>query len=230
MPVYVSYQTVELVLTIAMGPSQNVTGLFILPGLLDIPFRYSIQRIRDGGNYCTRSVTVTQTPSAPTSSNPTSDPPICFTSLISFKRDEPSPYSHQAQVDLSKKYIDALWGKSPADHPVAPSADSSAFPITDAKDNFPGLDIRKVNMTPYNSNQPPDAPPKDPIDYRQLQYYQVSGRIPREDVNLHACAHLYASDRNSMFLVTNALGIGNGFGRMASLSHTVVFHVGAERW
>jgi hypothetical protein len=31
-----------------------------------------------------------------------------------------------------------------------------------------------------------------------------------------------------MFLVTNALGIGDGFGRMASLSHTVVLHVGAE--
>ena len=31
-----------------------------------------------------------------------------------------------------------------------------------------------------------------------------------------------------MFLITRALDIGDGFGRMASLSHTVVFHVGAE--
>lgn len=31
-----------------------------------------------------------------------------------------------------------------------------------------------------------------------------------------------------MFLVTRALGIGDGFGRMASLSHSVVLHVGGE--
>lgn len=85
-----------------------------------------------------------------------------------------------------------------------------------------------MNMTPYNSNQPPHGLARETIDYRQLQYYRVIGNIPREDVNLHACAHLYASDRNSMFLVTNALGIGDGFGRMASLSHTVILHVGAE--
>lgn len=83
-------------------------------------------------------------------------------------------------------------------------------------------------MTPYNGHSSPDGSSGNPSNYRQLQYYHVIGHIAREDVNLHACAHLYASDRNSMFLVTRALGIGDEFGRMASLSHTVVLHVGAE--
>lgn len=205
-----------------------------MPGLLDVPYTYSIHRIRDGGTYNTRSVTVTQTPSAPSPAHSTTtNTNICFTALLSFKRDETSPYSHQANVDLSQKYTTALWGKSPSDHPLAPSAD---FPLYRAfedehepPDTAPGVEVRKVNMTPYNSNQAPYGSEKDPIDYRQLQYYKIIGDIPRDDVNLHICAHLYASDRNSMFLVTNALGIGDGFSSMASLSHTVVLHVGAEK-
>ncbi|KAI9872276.1 MAG: hypothetical protein M1830_001828 [Pleopsidium flavum] len=211
----------------------NITGLFILPGLLDVPFVYTIQRIREGGSYCTRSVTVTQNPSAPPAAQSTTRDPICFTALVSLKRDETSPYSHQAHVDLAQKYTTVLWGKkSPTDHPAAPSADRPAqwtYEHThNPPDSFPGVEVRKVNMTPYNSNQPPHGRAKDPIDYRQLQYYRAIGSMPKEDVNLHACAHLYASDRNSMFLVTNALGIGDGFGMMASLSHIVVLHVGTE--
>lgn len=200
---------------------QTVTGFFILPGRLDVPFRYTVQRIRDGGSYSTRSVTATQSAS---SSSPTEAPaPICYTALVSFKRAEASPLSHQAPVDLATTYAAALADKpSPTDHPLAPSGDSPllrALPRTP----FPGLDIRKVDMAAYNAARPP-------VDYRQLQYYRVLGALPPPDVdpNLHACAHLYASDRNSMFLVANALGVGDEFGQMASLSHTVVLHVGAE--
>ena len=61
-----------------------------------------------------------------------------------------------------------------------------------------------------------------------------------EAPNLHACAHLYASDRNSLFL-SAAMAEISDFRAMASLSHTVVFHVldagldithggGREKW
>jgi acyl-CoA thioesterase len=48
------------------------------------------------------------------------------------------------------------------------------------------------------------------------------------EANLHAIAHLYASDRNSLFIIPNHLELGDKFTRMASLSHTVIFHVGLD--
>lgn len=87
--------------------------------------------------------------------------------------------------------------------------------------------------------------PKPTIDRRQLIFYSVRGSMPRltegpssppakkpsfsMEANLHAVAHLYASDRNSLFIIPNLLGVGDKFTRMASLSHTVIFHVGAEK-
>jgi len=49
------------------------------------------------------------------------------------------------------------------------------------------------------------------------------------EANLHAIAHLYASDRNSLFIIPNHLSLGSSFTRMASLSHTVIFHVDADK-
>lgn len=71
-------------------------------------------------------------------------------------------------------------------------------------------------MTPYNA-------PLSAFDRRQLHFYRVLGMLS-PDPNLHACAHLYASDRNSLFIVANHLDVGDTFTSMASLSHTVVFH------
>jgi acyl-CoA thioesterase len=110
-------------------------------------------------------------------------------------------------------------------------------------DPFPGLDMRKVDMTAYNK-------PQMTLDHRQLQYYRVLGAMPSvdEDPNMHAAAHLYASDRNGLFPVRmktctghgrewdlahdllqipNFLGLGDNYSSIASLSHTVVFHLDA---
>ena len=63
-------------------------------------------------------------------------------------------------------------------------------------DPFPGLRLHKVDMEPYNAD-------KDPLERKSLKYYSVIGRMPsvEEDPNMHACAHLYASDRNSLFVM-----------------------------
>ena len=63
-------------------------------------------------------------------------------------------------------------------------------------DPFPGLNLHKVNMERYNSD-------KAPLEKRNLKYYSVRGRMPSiaEDPNMHICAHLYASDRNSLFVM-----------------------------
>jgi hypothetical protein len=48
------------------------------------------------------------------------------------------------------------------------------------------------------------------LDKRQLQYYRVLGEMPvvEADPNLHAAAHLYASDRNGLFPVNIQLVLG----------------------
>jgi hypothetical protein len=53
---------------------------------------------------------------------------------------------------------------------------------------------------------------KSPTDYRHLSYYRPIGLIPPSSYNLHACAHLYASDRNSLFIISNAAGFGDEVG------------------
>ena len=75
-------------------------------------------------------------------------------------------------------------------------------------------------MTAHNTSEP--------FTYRTLSLYRPFGTLPPSLPNLHACAHLYASDKNSLFLVSNALGFGDHVGTMGSLSHSVVFHVRVE--
>jgi acyl-CoA thioesterase II len=77
--------------------------------------------------------------------------------------------------------------------------------------------MRKVDMTAYNSG-------RSVVDKRQLQWYSVFGAMPSDQPNLHACAHLYASDRNSLKVIPNFVEVGNDYSAIASLSHTVVFH------
>jgi len=74
-------------------------------------------------------------------------------------------------------------------------------------------------MTAYNKHRPALA-------RRSLIYYSAIGDMPGIDAqpNLHACAHLYASDINSLFLVAAHTGLELNFSQMASLSQTVVFH------
>lgn len=75
---------------------------------------YKVHLVRDGGNYCTRSVTVTQIAEKGT----------CFTCTCSFKRAETSPIDYQEKVDIEQRYKVALEGKDKFDHPDAPSQDS----------------------------------------------------------------------------------------------------------
>ncbi|UPX18633.1 uncharacterized protein EKO05_0008926 [Ascochyta rabiei] len=208
----------------------NITGWFILGGKPEEHYLYKVAKIRDGYNYCTRSVTVVQDAGQ-----------AMFTCTCSFKREEASPFDVQEHVDLKKKYRTVLSGKGiePMEHPAAPSNDSAYFRETylpahpEHFNPIGGLHLRKVDMHDNNAN-------RDSLDRRQLTFYTLRGSLPlptapfppvageaslTREANLHACAHLYASDRNSLFIVPNHLDRGRDFTRMASLSHSVIFHV-----
>lgn len=168
-----------------------------------------------------------------------------FTCTCSFKREESSPVEVQDSVDLKEVYRDVLEGKEPMDFPQAPSNDSEYFRETYLRaypehfNPLGGIHIRKADMKKYNEK-------RSPLDRRQLLFYTLRGSLPvptapfppptdsgekltlTREANMHACAHLYASDRNSLFIVPNHLDRPRDFTRMASLSHSVIFHVGIK--
>ncbi|OAL54522.1 Thioesterase/thiol ester dehydrase-isomerase [Pyrenochaeta sp. DS3sAY3a] len=213
----------------------NITGWFLLGGKPDSHYTYSVKTLRDGYNYCTRSVTVTQVAAHGE----------MFTCTCSFKRDEASPVDVQDAVNLKKLYASVLAGKEnePMLHPPSPSNDSAYHRETylpahpEHFNPIPGLHLRKADMARYNAA-------RSPLDRRQLTFYTLRGALPAPTApypppptgtakltltraaNMHACAHLYASDRNSLFLIPAHLDRERGYTRMASLSHSVVFHVG----
>ncbi|CAN9104049.1 unnamed protein product [Alternaria alternata] len=161
--------------------------------------------------------------------------------------EETSPFDVQEDVDLRDLYKDTLEDKAdePMEHPAAPSNDSEYFRETylpahpEHFNPVAGLHIRKADMTDYNRS-------RHPLDRKQLTFYTLRGSLPlptapypppsdsdqkfalTREANMHACAHLYASDRNSLFIVPNHLGRPRDYTRMASLSHSVVFHVGSK--
>ncbi|KAI4726223.1 Thioesterase/thiol ester dehydrase-isomerase [Aureobasidium sp. EXF-10728] len=188
----------------------NVTGFFVLAGDSSIPFIYRVQTIRNGRSYCTRLVNVTQA----------EGDGICFTCTCSFKLPEESHFEVQEKIELDQKYGLVLSGKKPEDWAEVSGMDvpwyNSRRRLTGRNDAFPGLECRKVDMTTYNTSL-------SPFDRRQLFFYRAIGDLP-PDPNMHACAHLYASDRNSLFIVGRHFEISDRFTHMASLSHTVVFH------
>ncbi|KAH5326874.1 hypothetical protein HBI12_074380 [Parastagonospora nodorum] len=215
----------------------NITGWFVLGGKPNEHYTYKVNNIRDGFNYCTRSVTVSQIAALGE----------MFTCTCSFKKEEESPFDIQDQVDLKEMYRDVLEGKEtePMEHPAAPSNDSEYFHETYLKahpDHFnpiAGLHLRKADMSKYNEK-------RNALDRRQLTFYSLRGSLPlptapyppraeftgkislTREANMHACGHLYASDRNSLFIVPNHLDLPRDYTRMASLSHSVIFHVGIK--
>ncbi|EUC33803.1 hypothetical protein COCCADRAFT_36458 [Bipolaris zeicola 26-R-13] len=216
------------------GTHQNITGWFNLAGNPNEHFTYRVEKIRDGYNYCSRNVTVTQ--AAAKSST--------FTCICSFKREESASVDAQEHINLKEMYQEVLKGREnePMQHSSTPSNDSAVF-VEDylpAHPNHfnpvPGLHLRKVEMAPYNRT-------RAPLDRKQLTFYSLRGSLPlptapfpspsdprkmklTREANMHACTHLYASDCQSPQIVPRHLDKPRDFTRMASLSHSVIFHTG----
>lgn len=211
-----------------------MTGTFIRGGRLDVPYEYSVRHLRDGGMYCTRGVDARQ------------GGKICFSALCSFKRNEglQRDFEHQPP-DAQKRFSSILNHKPPHEQGVSPSVDVDWWIESVARGDFferefPGLDVRKTDMREYNQSEVIKAHPET---YRQLAQYRLKGSPDADPSatleqiheresngeydNLYACAHMYASDKNSLLLIPRALGIKQ-FGEMASLALTVIVHTHGE--
>lgn len=183
--------------------------------------------------YCTRAVDARQ------------DGKIMFSCLCSFKRDENQrTFCHQPSP-VQERFQSVLAGKRPEDQPVSPSVDADWWIENVRQGNiaereFPGLDVRKVDMGGYNKNKSIEERPER---YRQLTQYRLKGlpdpdpnatisQIKERDLagdydNLYACAHMYSSDKNSLLLIPRSLGIKH-WAEMASLTLTVIIHQHGE--
>lgn len=210
-----------------------MTGTFILGGRLDTPYIYTVRHVRDGFMYSTRAVDARQ------------EGKICFSCICSFKRNEKQPSFDHQPTSVQERFNPILSAKRPEAQAVSPSVDVDWWIDNVRQGNaveleFPGLDVRKTDMQDYNYA---DAIKQHPERYRQLAQYRLKGSPDRDPSatlehirerekageydNLYACAHMYASDRNSLLLIPRALGIKN-WTEMGSLTLTVILHRHAD--
>jgi hypothetical protein len=71
---------------------------------------------------------------------------------------------------------------------------------------------------------------QDPIDRTNLYIYSTQGEATATpDPNLDACAHLYHSDRESIWSILRSYELLDVLSVASSLSHTVIFHGGPEK-
>lgn len=262
--------------TIPFGMNvHSMTGYFLEVGDTRYAFRYVVRRVRTGGIYAIRYIEAYQDAGEAIKGNG-SGSVLCFVATIGFKRDESGKhqglkpqrrdFDHQALPRdwLAQEYGAVLFRKLAfEDWPLCQGMDglwNTSMSIEKWKqrgDAFPGLEMRKVDMSGYNPD--PKSMPiggaqggddgKAARSWRLLLLYRLiddgeglSGSIDKDKdkskhkmgaddiINLHACAHLYASDRNSLFLPHRALGFQDTRGQTGSLSHTVNFHGHAKDW
>lgn len=230
----------------------SISGNFLLPGKLDSKFEYRVKIIRNGKGIKVRGVEVFQE-SAKKDEKEKEEKEMFFIATCSFKLREHSQISIQQQEGDDfleddfygeKLYGGVLKGK------MDPMRDLEEVPgmeltfyrkkILEYEDGeegkgkhdaFPGLQCRKVDMREYNAE-------RHPMERRQLIFYRMifdrekGGEEEKEkeeeeegmNMNMQLCAHLYASDRNSLFIVANLFDLGDLWTNMSSLSHTVIFH------
>lgn len=226
----------------------SISGNFLLPGKLDSKFEYRVKIIRNGKGIRVRGVEVFQESAKENAKKgKEGGKEMFFIATCSFKLREHFQISVQQEEgdDFLEDdfYGEELYGgvlkgkKDPMrDLEEVPGMDLTFYrkKILEYEDGeegkgkhdaFPGLQCRKVDMREWNST-------RHPMERRQLIFYRMifdrekEGEKEEEgmNMNMQLCAHLYASDRNSLFIVANLFDLGDLWTNMSSLSHTVIFH------
>lgn len=232
----------------------SISGNFLLPGKLNSKFEYRVKIIRNGKGIRVRGVEVFQESATNTKKQKEGEggKEMFFIATCSFKLREHSQISVQQQEGEDfleddfygeKLYGGVLKGKRDPmrDLEEVPGMDLTFYrkKILEYEDGeegkgkhdaFPGLQCRKVDMREWNAT-------RHPMERRQLIFYRMifdreKGEEKEKEeeeeegmnMNMQLCAHLYASDRNSLFIVANLFDLGDLFTNMSSLSHTVIFH------
>lgn len=176
-------------------------GYFILPGDLQAPIVYFVDRLRDGGSFTTRRVTAIQHGQA------------IFNLSASFHVEEPGP-SHQAPMPDVPPPEDL----APELQLIREMADRIPEPLRTVLTQDRPIDIRPVRPTdPFKP-----APPSEPV--RHLWFRAISA-LPDERL-IHQAVLAYASDYG--LITTSLLPHGLSYRarglQMASLDHSLWMH------
>ncbi|KAK7700554.1 hypothetical protein SLS57_012075 [Botryosphaeria dothidea] len=215
----------------------NISGYFISAGISTVPFIYTITPLRTGKSFLTLTVLAHQ----PTSPLPQNTSP-CFTATISFKHPSP-PYtpssptptlsyqSTPAEPPLTR-FAAILHHTHPRALPIRKYTDVHAViadtsPTPHRSPSFPGLSWAQLPYAHNALRRTPDPHHAHPQPARRVtcNAYTARGGV-RGDVNLAVCAHLFASDRETIYLAARHLGVRAeaARGTVASVSHKVVLH------
>lgn len=232
----------------------SISGNFLLPGKLNSKFEYRVKTIRNGKGIKVRGVEVFQDGKSKGKEKEMFFIATCSFKLrehsqISIQQQEGDDFLEDDFYG-EKLYGGVLKGKTDPmrDLEEVPGMDLTFYRkqkmllLDDADgedeegkgkgkktkknhDAFPGLQCRKVDMREWNAT-------RHPMERRQLIFYRMIFDREKEkeeegmnmNMNMQLCAHLYASDRNSLFIVANLFDLGDLFTNMSSLSHTVIFH------
>lgn len=209
--------------------------------MIDRPYIYVVQHINDTRGTSQRAISVYQplTPSDRPSGDSQFDisdaskpmSKIRFHMICSFKRPMPAISKHQLSLKM-EEYEEVIGRQRPEEAMDCPDVDTPWYHQVIKRypevRTFPGLDIRKADCRVINEGKPAE-------EWRQLNYYRLKGEIPRGGEwtesrirNMAAVAHAFASDRNSLFLISHAMGFGDKLAKIASLGHSIIFHTDGE--
>lgn len=149
--------------------------------------------------------------------------PPCFTALVSFR---PSTASQAIEQEPSpqQRYADILSTRPPAAWDPAPLIDIAglfaALP-TREPGTFPAVDMKKVDMEPFNEDKPL-------YERREIILYRLLAPLPPSDPDAHLMVHAFEADRNGLLMCANHVGFGFSLQRAATLSYSFVVHVNPD--
>ena len=182
--------------TVDAGSLHSVHAYFLRPGRYDVPIRYVVYRIRDGGTFTTRDVVAYQSGEA------------IFNLSSSFAQPEEGITHQQPMPDVPRP--DGL----PEWEFVRPDRMPPEMRQMDRwwRDN--PIEMRACD--PWGAEWPDGMP-------RRRVWMRVRGTFPDEEV-IHAALLTYASDRGLIATARMPHNVGRNMGASASLDHTLWFH------
>lgn len=179
--------------------AHSMHGYFILPGDLDAPIVYFVDRLRDGKSFTTRRVTAIQHGRA------------VFNMSASFHRMEDG-LEHQSEMPVVTPADDI----KPEIAYIRENAHRIPEPVRDVLTQDRPFDFRVVDMDPFDDS--PRAPE------RQM-WLRAIGDMPDATIS-HQAALAYASDYSILATTVqpHGLGIRSPELQAATLDHSIWFH------
>lgn len=183
----------------------SLHSYFILPGNVEVPVIYQVQRLRDGRSYATRFVTASQKGKA------------IFVCSFSFsKLDTSIQLNHQTEMPEAPE---------PESLPSDVELVQKALEQNDLPPKYREyLKLRIEESSPVDYREITIPKPS----FVARRWFKTRGQLG-SDKRLHACVIAYASDSGFVGTAAKANDVpSRGIGMLASLDHSMWFHAPAR--